>query len=994
MGTWKIRAKMEEIDVQSCYGGHPTVFSIRLHHGGTFTSFPGRKYLKGKEDYVDLLDIDKFSIHDIDDMMEELGHIGEQLSTLYYHFQRPLGDLDFGLFALASDDDVRHLATFVGEHKLIDVYTEHGETKLHTYSMSPNPSKVRIVEIHEAPICSKRLLLNWHENVEPDNAPPKIDTPPNPVTDTPPLTVEPDECNINDGSNNGEDECHSNDGSNINDGSNNGDDECNSNDGSNNTDEDESEDSDFLVDEDNVCNNTDEDESEDSDFLVDEDNVLDDVDVDMKDFHMNVDTDVEWIGNLTDAINEEVSDEEDIEVVDNECYVSDSESDEGIQSQRKKTIKAIRRAHENENALISDPFYLCQTFTSAEEFKKRVKLHAIETRRELDFEKNDANRVRVTCKGSIPTLGKIGTSGTSQQQVNASEESKCPWVLYISKWKNDKEWSVKTYVNEHKCLQTRKVKQCDYKYLANQILQQVEANPNVPIKALRDELQRKFKVDISKMKTFRARDAALKIVRGDYGSQYAILRDYLLEVQTRNPDTTIRLDVETESDPGVETRMFKRVYVCIGALKKGFAAGKRDFLGLDGAFMKGPYPGQILTAVALDGNNGIYPVAYAVVEAETFDSWSWFLSNLGDDLGLASNSNFTFITDRQKGVLPAIAKLFPCAENRFCLRHIHENMKLKWRGKQFKDILWQCATTCNVIEFHKGMEEMRKLNKDCHAWLKLIPAHHWARSHFTGRSHCDALLNNICESLNSRLADGRDAPIITCLEFIREYIMKKIVTVEKAIQKSTGPLTPTATKTLEKIKSEAEDYQTVFCGNGKYQVSGPWQDQCAVDVGQQICSCKKWELTGIPCKHAIAAIWDMRKNNREVGIPETFVHPCYWLSTWKEMYTFKIDPINGKNMWVKSPCPTTLLPPKHRVTIGRPKKKRRQSAFEKDDLIKGTTVSRALKSVTCTKCKNSGHNSRTCKGQKSSDGGRVGGRGGRGLGKATVKGKGKGKANT
>lgn len=50
----------------------------------------------------------------------------------------------------------------------------------------------------------------------------------------------------------------------------------------------------------------------------------------------------------------------------------------------------------------------------------------------------------------------------------------------------------------------------------------------------------------------------------------------------------------------------------------------------------------------LDGNNCTYPLAYAVVEAENFNSWTWFLTNLGDDLGLYANSNFTFISDRQK----------------------------------------------------------------------------------------------------------------------------------------------------------------------------------------------------------------------------------------------------------------------------------------------------------------------------------------------------------
>jgi hypothetical protein len=64
--------------------------------------------------------------------------------------------------------------------------------------------------------------------------------------------------------------------------------------------------------------------------------------------------------------------------------------------------------------------------------------------------------------------------------------------------------------------------------------------------------------------------------------------------------------------------------------------------------MKGPFPGQILSAVGVDSNNGIYPVAYALVEAETTNSWIWFLELLGADLDLQSNSNFTFISDRQK----------------------------------------------------------------------------------------------------------------------------------------------------------------------------------------------------------------------------------------------------------------------------------------------------------------------------------------------------------
>nr|GFB61575.1 hypothetical protein [Tanacetum cinerariifolium] len=54
----------------------------------------------------------------------------------------------------------------------------------------------------------------------------------------------------------------------------------------------------------------------------------------------------------------------------------------------------------------------------------------------------------------------------------------------------------------------------------------------------------------------------------------------------------------------------------INASGQCFRACRRDLLGLDGAFMKGPFPGQVLAAVGLDSNNGIYLLKYALVEAE------------------------------------------------------------------------------------------------------------------------------------------------------------------------------------------------------------------------------------------------------------------------------------------------------------------------------------------------------------------------------------------
>ncbi|GJU82752.1 mutator type transposase [Tanacetum coccineum] len=232
--------------------------------------------------------------------------------------------------------------------------------------------------------------------------------------------------------------------------------------------------------------------------------------------------------------------------------------------------------------------------------------------------------------------------------------------------------------------------------------------------------------------------------------------------------------------------------------------------------------------------------------------------------------------------------------HRFCLRHIHENMKL--RGQLYKELLWKSATSTTVSYFDKAMDELKRLNKKAYDYLRKIPPQHWSRAHFSGMPHCDVLLNNICEVFNRQLLDGRDVPILTCLEFVRGYLIKRIVNVQKVTEKSNGPLTPAATALLNHIEIKAKSCRVTWKGGHKYGVVGPYGDQMVVDVHERICSCRKWELTGMPCKHALASIWNMTTNNMDVGTPKSWVHPAYWLVTWKKVYSFKINPHNGKHL--------------------------------------------------------------------------------------------------
>ena len=224
------------------------------------------------------------------------------------------------------------------------------------------------------------------------------------------------------------------------------------------------------------------------------------------------------------------------------------------------------------------------------------------------------------------------------------------------------------------------------------------------------------------------------------------------------------------------------------------------------------------------------------------------------------------------------------------------------------------------------------------------------------------LLNNICEVFNAKLLDGRDRPIINTLEYVRDYMLKRIVLVREVIEKSPGPLTPTATKLFQSIKDQANEYTAQWNGGNLYGVTGPWGSQHVVDTLHRTCSCRKWELTGIPCKHAVATIWNMAANRVEVGLPETWVHPCYRLDTWRTVYSHLINPIHSKILWPKSDIPTTIIPPNYHPPIGRPPKKRKMSLGESIPLVNDGKLSRKGKTVTCVLCKGKGHNKRTCTG--------------------------------
>jgi hypothetical protein len=152
-----------------------------------------------------------------------------------------------------------------------------------------------------------------------------------------------------------------------------------------------------------------------------------------------------------------------------------------------------------------------------------------------------------------------------------------------------------------------------------------------------------YSIVITGHRAWKAREIARKVVEGDAVKQYSLLWSYSEELRKRGPGNTCKLELD-RSGPGLQPR-FGRYYLCFAGCKKAIKSSCRPFIGLDGCHLKNKYGGQLLIAVGRDPNEQYLPLAFAVVETESKDTWSWFMKLLMEDIG---DQRWCFISDQQK----------------------------------------------------------------------------------------------------------------------------------------------------------------------------------------------------------------------------------------------------------------------------------------------------------------------------------------------------------
>ena len=141
---------------------------------------------------------------------------------------------------------------------------------------------------------------------------------------------------------------------------------------------------------------------------------------------------------------------------------------------------------------------------------------------------------------------------------------------------------------------------------------------------------------------------------GTFEDSYHNLPGLLRVIQDRNPDTHV--DIQDSMYPKwANKRVLKRAFFAFGPYINVFRHCLPIFC-VDDTFLTRKYKSQILTAIAMDGNNQVLPVAFALVESENMGNWLWFLRNLMISV-VQGRPNICVVHDRHAGLLSAITQL-------------------------------------------------------------------------------------------------------------------------------------------------------------------------------------------------------------------------------------------------------------------------------------------------------------------------------------------------
>lgn len=575
--------------------------------------------------------------------------------------------------------------------------------------------------------------------------------------------------------------------------------------------------------------------------------------------------------------------------------------------------------------LIDQPLAIGQEFPDVDTCRRTLKEIAISLHFEIRIVKSDRSRFIAKC----------------------SKEG-CPWRVHVSKCPGVPTFTIRTLHGEHTCegVQSLHHQQASVGWVARSVESRVRDNPQYKPKEILQDIRSQHGVAVSYMQAWRGKERSMAALHGTFEEGYQLLPAYCEQIRKTNPGSIASIATGQEN-------CFQRLFISYRAAIYGFLNACRPLLELDRVHLKGKYLGLLFCAAAVDANDTLFPLAIAVVDVESDENWMWFMSELRKLLGVNTDSmpRLTILSERSAGMVEAVETHFPNAFHGYCLRYISENFRDTFKNSKLVNIFWNAVYALTTSEFESKVSEMVDISQDVLQWFHHYNPQQWAVAFFEGLRYGHFSLG-ITEVLYNWALECHELPVVQMMEHIRQQVTSWSNDRRNMGMRWTSILVPSAEKRISEAIADARCYKVLRANEIEFEIVSTERTNI-VDIRSRVCSCRRWQLFGVPCAHAAAALISCGQN------AQLFAEPCFTVHSYRETYSQMIYPIPDRSLWNEAGEGTDggganvdiiIRPPKTRRPPGRPKKK----------VLRIESFKRPKRVVQCGRCHMLGHSQKKC----------------------------------
>ena len=537
----------------------------------------------------------------------------------------------------------------------------------------------------------------------------------------------------------------------------------------------------------------------------------------------------------------------------------------------------------------------------------------------------------------------------------------CKWRLRACRRKTHGMFEITKYNKPHTCVYPKPSQdhsQLDSTLIANEIQNVVQRDPNISIAALHLIVKDKFGYDVHYRKVWEARKKAFKRVFGDWDESYHLLPKWMNVLKVTNPGTEVVWETSSLEGNDNHVRLI-RVFWAFGASIEGFKHC-RPLIQIDSIFLHGKYKGKLLIAMSMDANDNTFPLAFAIVEEETTDSWSWFLAALRTYV--TQREGICLISGCHTGIDDAVrdSKVgwnLPHAYHRYCLRHVTNNFYEEYKNNVLKDLVYKAGCQHQSRKFQHCMEELKQLEDKCIGWLVKLDMKKWTQAYDEGHRY-GLMTTNIDECINMVVKGAQELPITavvktifygcvnyfeTCREKIRAQIANGDRYTTYAINKIAGHEAKARGHLVVVLDERNEVFEVTTNVRKSHMNKG--NNKQIVKLKEGACTCNKWQSSGIPCSHVLAVCSYAKIDGWQ------FVDKYFRMNAYESCYAPEFNPIPHEAYWPAFDFPILHSNPTLLREKGRPRLSRTMNEIGQRE---------SSGKIWCGICKQVGHNRRKC----------------------------------